>query len=114
MWNSVVSEIQGKDKVKSLRLKNVVTGEECTLPIDGIFIFIGHSPNTQLFKDQLEMDENNYLVTDNMMRTNVPGVFAAGEAADPHYRQVVTSAGMGAAAAIQAGHFLDESVGFQN
>jgi thioredoxin reductase (NADPH) len=114
MWNSVVTEVQGKDAVKSLRLKNVVTGEECSMPIDGIFIFIGHSPNTQLFKDQLKMDENNYLVTDKLMRTNVAGVFAAGEAADPHYRQVVTSAGMGAAAAIQAGHFLDESVGFQN
>jgi thioredoxin reductase (NADPH) len=114
MWNSVITEIQGKDAVKSVRLKNVVTGEECTMPIDGIFIFIGHSPNTQLFKDQLEMDENNYLVTDKLMHTNVPGVFAAGEVADPHFRQVITSAGMGAAAAIQAGHFLDENVGFQN
>ena len=114
MWNSVVTEIQGKDAVKSLRLKNVVTEEECTMPIDGIFIFIGHSPNTQLVKDQLEMDENNYLVTDKLMHTNVPGVFAAGEVADPHFRQVITSAGMGAAAAIQAGHFLDENVGFQN
>ena len=92
----------------------MVTGEECTQPIDGVFIFIGHTPNTQLFKGQLEMDDNGYLVTDQLMRTNIPGVFVAGEAADPHYRQVVTSAGMGAAAAIQAGHFLDESVGFLN
>ncbi len=114
MWNTVVTEIQGKDAVKSLRLKDVVTGEECTQPIDGVFIFIGHTPNTQLFKGQLEMDDNGYLVTDQLMRTNVPGVFVAGEAADPHFRQVVTSAGMGAAAAIQAGHFLDEDGGFQN
>ena len=114
MWNTVITEIQGKDAVKSLRLKDVVTGEECTQPIDGVFIFIGHTPNTQLFKGQLEMDDNGYLVTDQLMRTNIPGVFVAGEAADPHYRQVVTSAGMGAAAAIQAGHFLDESVGFLN
>lgn len=114
MWNTVVTEIQGKDAVKSLRLKNVVDDEECIQPIDGIFIFIGHTPNTQLFENQLEMDDNGYLVTDKLMRTNVPGVFAAGEAADPHYRQVITSAGMGAAAAIQAGHFLDENVGFQN
>jgi thioredoxin reductase (NADPH) len=113
MWNTVVTEIQGKDAVKSLRLKDVVTGEECTQPIDGVFIFIGHTPNTQLFKGQLEMDDNGYLVTDQLMRTNIPGVFVAGEAADPHYRQVVTSAGMGAAAAIQAGHFLDEDGGFQ-
>ncbi len=113
MWNTVVTEIQGKDAVKSLRLKDVVTGEDCTQPIDGVFIFIGHTPNTQLFEGQLEMDDNGYLVTDQLMRTNIPGVFVAGEAADPHYRQVVTSAGMGAAAAIQAGHFLDENEGFQ-
>jgi thioredoxin reductase (NADPH) len=114
MWNTVVTEIKGKDAVKSLKLKNVVSDEECIQSIDGIFIFIGHTPNTQLFENQLEMDDNGYLVTDKLMRTNVPGVFAAGEAADPHYRQVITSAGMGAAAAIQAGHFLDENIGFQN
>ncbi|MEJ2599619.1 MAG: thioredoxin-disulfide reductase [Anaerolineales bacterium] len=112
MWNTVVTEIKGKDAVKSLKLKNVVSDEECIQSIDGIFIFIGHTPNTQLFENQLEMDDNGYLVTDKLMRTNVPGVFAAGEAADPHYRQVITSAGMGAAAAIQAGHFLDENIGF--
>lgn len=114
LWNTVVSEIQGKEAVKSVRLKNVVTKEECEVPSDGVFIFIGHTPNTQLFKDQLEMDENGYLVTDKFTRTKVPGVFAAGEAADPHFRQVITSAGMGAAAAMQAGHFLDETVGYQN
>ena len=74
-----------------------------------MFIFIGHSPNTSLFKDQLDMDNNGYLIVDNLMQTNVPGVYAAGEAADPHFRQVITSAGMGAAAAIQANRFLDEN-----
>jgi thioredoxin reductase (NADPH) len=73
-----------------------------------VFIFIGHDPNTQLFKGQLNMDDRGYLDVDMLMRTNVPGVFVAGEAGDPHYRQVVTSAGMGAAAAMQAGHYLDE------
>ena len=76
---------------------------------DGVFIFIGHYPNTGLFTDQLETDENNYLIVDHLMQTSVPGVFAAGEVADPHFRQVITSAGMGAAAAIQANHFLDEN-----
>jgi len=114
MWNTVVTEAVGTDALKSLRLKNVATGEECEQPADGMFIFIGHTPNTQLFKGQLDMDEAGYLKTDHLMRTNMKGVFAAGEAADPHFRQVITSAGMGAAAAMSAGHFLDETVGYQN
>ncbi len=113
MWNTIVTEILGDEAVRAVRLNNLVTGEECEEPVDGVFIFIGHTPNSQLFTGQLEMDANGYLVTDRLMRTNVPGVFAAGEIADPHYRQVITSAGMGAAAAMQAGHFLDEVVGYQ-
>jgi len=114
IWNTVVSEIKGKDAVQTLCLQDVNTVETREQPFDGIFIFIGHTPNTQLFENQLEMDERGYLQTDRLMRTNVPGVFAAGEAADPHFRQVITSAGMGAAAAMQAGHFLDETVGYQS
>lgn len=108
-WNTVVEEISGNGAVQSVKLRDTQTGEERDQEIDGVFIFIGHSPNTSLFKDQLEMDENNYLVVDHLMQTNVPGVFAAGEVADPHFRQVITSAGMGAAAAIQANHFLDKN-----
>lgn len=108
LWNSVVSAIHGDGKVESVTIKNVVSDESQEIPIDGVFIFIGHTPNTQLFTGQLEMDEQNYLVTDKLMRTNVSGVFTCGEAADPHFRQVITSAGMGAAAAIQANHFLSE------
>ncbi|MEJ5313419.1 thioredoxin-disulfide reductase [Anaerolinea thermophila] len=108
IWNTVVTEILGEDAVKSVRLKNVVTGEESTFPTDGVFIFIGHKPNTQLFMGQLEMDEGGYIITDKKMQTSVPGVYAAGEAADPIYRQVITSAGMGAAAAMQAARFLEE------
>lgn len=109
MWNSVVTAIHGGDgKVESATIQNVVTDETQVVPIDGVFIFIGHTPNTQLFTGQLEMDEQNYLVTDKLMHTNVEGVYACGEAADPHFRQVITSAGMGAAAAIQANHFLSE------
>ncbi|MEJ2706679.1 MAG: thioredoxin-disulfide reductase [Anaerolineales bacterium] len=113
MWNTIVTEIQGEDAVKSVHLKDVVTGEERDHEIDGVFIFIGHTPNTQLFEEQLEMDPLGYLITDRMMETSVPGVFAAGEAADPVFRQVITSAGMGAAAAMRAGHYLEETVGYQ-
>lgn len=107
IWDTVIEEVNGTDAVKTVCLKNLKTGQVRELATDGVFIFIGHTPNTQLFKGQLEMDEGGYLVTDKLMRTNIPGVFAGGEVADPHYRQVITSAGMGAAAAIQANHFLD-------
>ena len=107
IWNSTVTEILGEEAVESVRLQDVITKEERIYPIDGIFIFIGHIPNTQLFKDQLDMDELGYLKVDHLMKTNVAGVFAAGEVADSHFRQVITSAGMGAAAAIQANHYLD-------
>jgi thioredoxin reductase (NADPH) len=105
--NTTVTEMIGTDKLEALRLKNVKTGEEAIFETDGLFIFIGHTPNTQLFKGHLEMSELGYIHVNDMMETNVPGVFAAGEVADPHFRQVVTSAGMGAAAAIQATRFLE-------
>ena len=111
LWNSVVAEVLGEEAVTGVRIRNVASGEETDRPADGLFIFIGHDPNTQLFKGQLEMDERGYIKVDTLMRTNVPGVFVAGEAGDPNYRQVITSAGMGAAAAMQAGHYLDEHVG---
>jgi thioredoxin reductase (NADPH) len=108
VWNSVVTEILGKDAVEAVRLRNVVTGEESEQPTDGVFIFIGHTPNTQLYQGQLELDELGYIKTSMLMETSVPGVYAAGEAADPHYRQVITSAGMGAAAAMQAVKYLEK------
>jgi thioredoxin reductase (NADPH) len=113
IWNTVVTDVLGKDAVKALRMANLDTGKQGEHPTDGLFIFIGHTPNTELFKGQLEMDELGYLKVDRLMHTSVPGVFAAGEVADPHFRQVITSAGMGAAAAMQAGHFIDETVGYQ-
>jgi thioredoxin reductase (NADPH) len=108
-WNTVIEKISGNGAVQSVKLRDTQTGEERDQEIDGVFIFIGHYPNTSLFTNQLEMDENNYLVVDNLMQTNVPGVYAAGEVADPHFRQVITSAGMGAAAAIQANRFMEEN-----
>lgn len=108
-WNTVVKEISGNGAVQTVKLQDTETGEEREREVDGVFIFIGHSPNTGMFTDQLEMDENGYLIVDKLMQTNIPGVFAAGEVADPHFRQVITSAGMGAAAAIQANRFMEEN-----
>ncbi len=105
--DTVVTEVVGKDKLETLKLKNVKSGAETIHETDGLFIFIGHTPNTQMFKGQLEMNDLGYIKINERMETSVPGVFAAGEAADPHFRQVVTSAGMGAAAAIQATRFLE-------
>jgi len=107
VWNSIVTEIIGDGKVEAVRLKDVVSGSVREQKTDGVFIFIGHHPNTQLFSGQLEMDERGYLKTDILMQTKIPGVFVAGEAGDPNFRQVVTSAGMGAAAAMQAIRFLE-------
>jgi thioredoxin reductase (NADPH) len=108
IWNTVLTEIIGQEAVEAIRTRDVVSGEEKVLPAEGVFIFIGHTPNTQMFQGQLDMDSQGYLSSNARMETNVPGVFVAGEVSDPHFRQVVTSAGMGAAAAIQATHFLEK------
>ena len=107
IWNSVAERINGSEAVESLTIKNVLNGEKSTLDVEGVFIFIGHKPKTDMFKEFLELDEKGYLVVDQRMRTNIPGIFAAGEVADSHYRQVITSAGMGAAAAIEATRYLE-------
>ena len=106
VWNTVLTEVVGDEKVEAVKTKNLQTGEESVFPTDGLFIFIGHTPNTKMFEGQLEM-ENGYIKVDERMNTSVEGVYAAGEAADSHFRQVVTSAGMGAAAAIEVTHFLE-------
>jgi thioredoxin reductase (NADPH) len=108
VWDTVVTEIIGDKTVNSVRLKNVKTGEEEVRSIDGVFIFIGHIPNTDLFKNQLEMDEMGYLIIDEKMHSSKSGVFVAGEVGDPHFQQVVVSAGMGAAAAMEVVEFLEE------
>ena len=107
IWDTVVTEVVGDEKVEAIKLQNVKTVEESTLETDGVFIFIGHTPNTQLFEGQLELDDLGYIKVNNLMETSVEGVYAGGEAADPHFRQVITSAGMGAAAAIQATRYLE-------
>ena len=107
--DTVVTEVVGTDNIDTLKLKNENTGAESTFDTDGLFIFIGHVPNTQMFKGQLEMSDLGYVIVNDKMETSVEGVYAAGEIADPHFRQVITSAGMGAAAAIQATRFLEAS-----
>ncbi len=106
IWDSVVEEIVGNGKVEAVQLKNLKTGETDRLPTDGVFIYIGHYPNTSLFKGQLALDEHEYVIADKLMQTSVEGVFAAGEVQDPVYRQVVTSAGQGCQAAMMAERWL--------
>jgi thioredoxin reductase (NADPH) len=107
IWNTVVTHVEGDKKVSGVRLKDVVTGAERTLDCGGLFIAIGHTPNTEIFKGQLAMDENGYLLVESSSsKTNVKGVFAAGDVADHVYRQAVTAAGMGCMAALDAEHFL--------
>lgn len=106
VWDSVVEEIRGDGKVQAVLLRNVKTGETTELPTDGVFIYIGHIPNSDLFRGQLEMDERGYVITDGQMMTSVPGVFAAGEIQDPVYRQVATSVGQGAAAGMMVERWL--------
>ena len=106
IWDSVVEEVIGDDdpkNVKSLKIKNVKTNKVSDLKLDGLFIAIGHDPATQLFKDQLKMDKEGYLVTKpDSTETNIPGVFAAGDVKDKIFRQAVTAAGMGCMAALEA------------
>jgi thioredoxin reductase (NADPH) len=106
IWDTVVEGVVGNGAVEAVAVKNVKTGAQEQLATDGVFVYIGHYPNTWLYEGQLEMDGHNYLITDHLMMTSVPGVFAAGEVQDPVFRQVVSSAGQGCQAAISAERWL--------
>jgi thioredoxin reductase (NADPH) len=106
-WNQVVDEILGDTSVEGVRLRNVQTDEVRTLPVGGLFVAIGHKPNTDLFKGQLDMADTGYLITGEGTRTNVDGVFACGDVQDSVYRQAITAAGSGCMAAIDAERWLE-------
>ena len=110
IWDSEVADIRGVDKgeVTGIVVRNLKTGQLREMPLDGVFIAIGHTPNTSLFKGQLELDANGYIVTHDGTHTSVPGVFAAGDVQDDVYRQAVTAAGSGCMAAIDAERYLDD------
>ncbi len=108
IWDTAVDEIVGDATVTKVKLTNRKTGETSSFETDGVFIFIGHFPNSKFLEGQLEMDEHGYIITDEMMRTSVDGVFAAGEIQDAVYRQVATSVGQGTAAALRTEKWLSE------
>ncbi len=106
LWNKVVTQIAGDGSLKQVTLKDTLTGETSETRVDGLFVYIGHLPNTASFKGQLEMDPEGYLIVDPYLHTSVPGVFAAGEVHDKRFRQAIVSAGFGCMAALEAEKYL--------
>ena len=106
VWDTVIEEIQGNGVVQGVQTKNVKTGETQKLDTDGVFIFIGHYPNSKFLVGQLAMDEEGYVITDERYRTSVPGIYAAGEIQDAHFRQIATSVGQGAGAGMELEKWL--------
>lgn len=107
IWDSEVVEVLGEDEVTGLAVRNVKSNEENVLPVQGLFLAIGHKPNTDLFRGLLDTDQNGYLVPSEFTMTNIPGVFAAGDVTDHRYRQAVTAAGDGCRAAIDVERWLE-------
>ncbi len=105
--SAVIEEIKGNGKVTEALVRDLKTGQAAPTPVDGIFIFVGHTPNTELYKGQVEMDHEGYIQVDSRLHTSVPGVFAAGEVHDKAFRQAITSAGFGCMAALEAEKYLD-------
>ena len=108
-WNSVIDEIKGNQKVNQITINNLKTNQKETLEAGGVFVAIGHDPNTKLFKGQIELDDQGYIILKNSTKTSVEGVFAAGDVHDHLYRQAVTAAGFGCMAAIDVDKYLSEN-----
>jgi thioredoxin reductase (NADPH) len=106
VWDSVVEEILGTQTVEGVRVRNVKSSETSVVDVDGVFVYIGMEPKTDIFQGQLELDGQGYIVSNRRQHTSVPGVFVAGDVQDPHYRQVVIAAGTGAIAAMEVERFL--------
>jgi thioredoxin reductase (NADPH) len=106
VWNSTVTEVLGKDKVEGIKLRNVNSGEENVFSCDAVFLAIGYTPNTNIFKNQIELDETGYILVREETRTNIEGVFVAGDVADYRYRQAIAAAGSGCKAALDAEKYL--------
>lgn len=108
IWNSVIEDIKGKNTIDSIIIKDINTNKKKEIKIDGIFLAIGHTPNTDIFKGKIKLDNNGFIVTDKKMCTNVKGVFAAGDVQDPSFRQAIAAAGSGCVSAMEVGRFLSE------
>jgi thioredoxin reductase (NADPH) len=108
-WNSVIDEIKGSEKVNQIMIRDVTTNHQETMDVGGLFVAIGHEPNTKLFKGQIELDDQGYIILKNHTQTNIGGVFAAGDVHDHKYRQAVTAAGFGCMAAIDVDKYLSEN-----
>lgn len=108
VWDSTVKEILGKNRVEGIHVRNVKTGEESEIAAEGVFVAIGHKPNTDIFRGQIELDNNGYVVAKEETKTSIEGVFAAGDVRDPRYRQAITAAGSGCKAALDAERYISE------
>lgn len=111
IWDSVLEKIEGENKVDKVKIKNVKTGEVRDINVDGVFVFVGYDPNTSYLPDELELDERGYIITDNQLRTNIPGVFAVGDVRQKSLRQVATAVGDGAEVSVALEEYLTQQEG---
>jgi len=109
IWNSVVNKIEGEETVKALQIKNVKTQEESVLDVQGVFIYVGYNPNTEFIKGTVDLDKDNYIITNEKMATSVPGIFAAGDVRSQTLKQIATAVGDGAIAAVEAEKYIEEN-----